>query len=63
MRALESVQGTPPATTRAEAADAVLFVLMDGMRGLSAADRDAALACAVEGYIAEHLARGGTLTE
>ncbi len=61
VRSLEAVQGSPTSSTRADAADAVLFVLMDGMRGLSTDDRAAALAYAVEGYVTEHLARGGVL--
>lgn len=60
VRAREAMIGARP-LSRAEARDAVVFFLVGALTELDAALRDAALAAAVEGYLEEHRAHGGTI--
>lgn len=61
VRAVESARGPSNEIARAQAVRAVCAGLAPALTGLSEADWNAAVGCAVEGYLAEHLARGGTV--
>lgn len=52
--------GLPQAVSRPEALDAVLVALMGALGKVPAGDRRAAETFAAEGYLAEHVERGGT---
>lgn len=58
---MESVGGVSHAHTRESMDKVVRVALAAPLRELSPGERDAAVALAVEGYLAEHLARGGTV--
>ncbi len=60
---MESVGGTSHAHTRTGAEKVIRVALANALRDLPAAQSDAAVAFAVEGYLTEHLARGGTVHE
>lgn len=61
-RVESSVGGAPPAT-RADVRDAVMYALAAELRALDAGDVEEALDVAVEGYLEEHAARGGAVSD
>jgi|JI10StandDraft_1071094.scaffolds.fasta_scaffold98089_3 hypothetical protein len=60
---MESVGGASHAHTRGGVEKVIRVALTAMLRELPAAQIDAAVALAVEGYVTEHLARGGTVNE
>lgn len=63
IRRVESFLGTTPPATLAAVRKAVMFALTSKLQALDAADQETALGVAVEGYLAEHARRGGTITD
>ncbi|MDB4930593.1 MAG: hypothetical protein JWM10_3077 [Myxococcaceae bacterium] len=61
LRALESLRGGPHATTREAARAIVRVTFVAALAALSPDDQETAVGIAAEGYVDEHLARGGTL--
>jgi len=60
---MESVGGANHAHTRNSIEKVIRVALVSVLRDLSAEQCDAAVALVVEGYVTEHLARGGTINE
>lgn len=58
---MESVGGVSHAHTRESMGKVIRVALAAALRELSATERDDAVGFAVEGYLAEHVARGGTV--
>lgn len=61
LRRVESFLGTPLPATLTAVRKAVMFALASKLQTLDATDQEAALGVAVEGYLAEHARRGGTV--
>lgn len=63
VRALESLRSRPYAVTRAVVTSVVRVALRLALEKLRPDEREAAVAQATEGYLAEHLSREGTVRE
>ncbi len=63
VRAVESLRGLSNATTRASAEHQVRANLAKALAELTVDEQSAAVAIAVDGYLAEHLRRGGTVSD
>lgn len=62
IRAMESVSLTPRAVTRGWVTAAMAATLRRSLDELPAGEREAAVALAAEGYLDEHVSRGGAVT-
>lgn len=61
VRSLESMRGAPHAVTRAAIRTALRVALAAALAEVAEGERDEAIGYAVEGYLEEHLARGGSV--